>query len=118
MLAVLWAVLCCVAVSEGVSRKVEEVPLARSSDPNVQHGDTGQILLDPSNLLDLPLGSPDTMETDIPGPPLSPTDFENSAGMIHDTVDINSQSDPIELAGLFEGDIMLNDRDALLDLPP
>ncbi|XP_069190107.1 zinc metalloproteinase nas-13 isoform X3 [Procambarus clarkii] len=90
----------------------------RSSDPNVQHGDSGQIHLDPNGLSDLPLGSPDTMETDRPGAPLSPADFETSAGMIHDTVDTSSQADPIELAGLFQGDIMLHDRDALLDLPP
>ncbi|XP_069190109.1 zinc metalloproteinase nas-13 isoform X5 [Procambarus clarkii] len=53
----------------------------RSSDPNVQHGDSGQIHLDPNGLSDLPLGSPDTMETDRPGAPLSPADFETSAGM-------------------------------------
>ncbi|KAG7160615.1 Zinc metalloproteinase nas-4-like 1 [Homarus americanus] len=57
------------------------------------------------------------MDTDIPGSPLSPADFENSAEMIHDTVDTNSQADPIELAGLFQGDIMLHHGDILLDLP-
>ncbi|XP_071525279.1 zinc metalloproteinase nas-4-like isoform X2 [Panulirus ornatus] len=111
MWAVLWAVLWAGQVK---SRMIG----GRSSDPNVQHGPNNQILLDPNDISELPMGSPDTIETDIPGPPLSPTDFEHSAGMIHDTVDISSQADPIELAGLFQGDIMLNPRDALLDLPP
>ncbi|KAK4296112.1 hypothetical protein Pmani_031374 [Petrolisthes manimaculis] len=90
----------------------------RSSDPNVQHGEVGQMFLDPNNLPDLPMGSPDTMETDIPGAPLNPADFEKSEGMIHDTVDTSTETDPIELAGLYQGDIMLHSRDALLDLPP
>ncbi|XP_042237307.1 zinc metalloproteinase nas-4-like isoform X2 [Homarus americanus] len=109
--AAMRAVLCAGVVTGGVAAG------GRSSDPNVQHGDMGQILLDPNDLSDLPLGSPDTMDTDIPGSPLSPADFENSAEMIHDTVDTNSQADPIELAGLFQGDIMLHHGDILLDLP-
>ncbi|ROT75216.1 putative zinc metalloproteinase [Penaeus vannamei] len=48
--------------------------------------------------------------------PLSPTDFENSAIMIHEAVDTSHQADPIELAGLFQGDIMLVPRDQLKEL--
>lgn len=33
----------------------------RSSDPNVQHGEVGQIFFDPNTIPDLPMGSPDTV---------------------------------------------------------
>ncbi|XP_027214325.2 zinc metalloproteinase nas-4 isoform X2 [Penaeus vannamei] len=85
----------------------------RSSDPHIQPGDQPEIHAFPSEVA---LGNPDTMATDIPGAPLSPTDFENSAIMIHEAVDTSHQADPIELAGLFQGDIMLVPRDQLKEL--
>ncbi|XP_050727620.1 zinc metalloproteinase nas-4-like isoform X2 [Eriocheir sinensis] len=107
--AAVWACLCAtLETNAGVT--------GRSSDPNVQHADGGQIFSDPNNLPELPMGKPDTIETDTPGSPLSPSDFEKSEGMIHDTIDTSSQTDPIEMAGLFQGDIMLGPKDSLSDL--
>ncbi|XP_063592183.1 uncharacterized protein LOC134769385 [Penaeus indicus] len=85
----------------------------RSSDPHIQQGVHHEIHSFPSEVA---LGNPDTMETDIPGAPLSPADFENSAVMIPEAVDTSHQADPIELAGLFQGDIMLVPRDQLKEL--
>ncbi|KAG0728877.1 Zinc metalloproteinase nas-13 [Chionoecetes opilio] len=117
MVALLWSsvwpvVWACLSVTLETDARVA----GRSSDPNVQHGDGGQIVSDPSNLPELPMGKPDTIETDIPGEPLSPSDFEKSVGMEHNTIDTSTQADPIELAGLFQGDIMLNSKDTLADL--
>ncbi|XP_047494371.1 zinc metalloproteinase nas-4-like isoform X3 [Penaeus chinensis] len=81
----------------------------RSSDPNLQI--VGEPQLDPDTVPMVPLGNPDTMESDIPGAPLSPKDFENSAHMIHEAIDTHQQPDPIELAGLYQGDIILSPRD-------
>ncbi|KAK8407404.1 hypothetical protein O3P69_002142 [Scylla paramamosain] len=120
---VVWACLCTTLEASHAGMT------ARSSDPNVQHGEGGQIFSDPNNLPDLALGRPDSIETDTPGPPLSPKDFEESGIMTvphldylsaspteHNTIDTSVQADPIELAGLFQGDIMLNRRDTLSDL--
>ncbi|XP_068239416.1 zinc metalloproteinase nas-4-like isoform X6 [Palaemon carinicauda] len=93
----------------------------RSSDPHIQGEGINPESFNPSHF-DLPMGSPDTMETDIPGAPLSPNDFENSEVMyhsvyaVHESIDISHQADPIELAGLFQGDIMLNPEDQLEEL--
>ncbi|XP_064079183.1 zinc metalloproteinase nas-4-like isoform X6 [Macrobrachium nipponense] len=84
----------------------------RSSDPHIQGEGIYPESFHPSHF-DLPLGNPDTMETDIPGAPLSPNDFENSEVMIHESIDISHQADPIELAGLFQGDIILDPEDQL-----
>ncbi|XP_050718047.1 zinc metalloproteinase nas-15-like isoform X2 [Eriocheir sinensis] len=78
---------------------------ARSSDPKAE-GLMSEVQLDP-NLPQLPLGYPDTMQSDIPGPPLSPDDFKKGKVMEHKDWDPTSTSDPIELAGLFQGDIIL-----------
>ncbi|XP_063600701.1 zinc metalloproteinase nas-4-like [Penaeus indicus] len=86
----------------------------RSSDPHEQQ--LPQPLLDSSNIPDLPLGSPDTIDNDIPGEPLSPDDFETSHDMVHEALDVSTSADPIELAGLFQGDIVLNSLDELVDL--
>ncbi|XP_042209528.1 zinc metalloproteinase nas-4-like isoform X2 [Homarus americanus] len=83
--------------------------LIRSSDPNVQI--LGQPQLDPNFLPEVAMGNPDTIANDIPGPSLSPADFENSAQMVHAAVDTSHQADPIELAGLYQGDIILNSMD-------
>ncbi|XP_042871755.1 zinc metalloproteinase nas-4-like isoform X1 [Penaeus japonicus] len=82
---------------------------SRSSDPNLQI--VGEPQLDPDTMPMVPLGNPDTMENDIPGAPLSPKDFENSAHMIHEAIDTHQQADPIELAGLYQGDIILSPSD-------
>nr|XP_045603957.1 zinc metalloproteinase nas-4-like [Procambarus clarkii] len=87
--------------------------LIRSSDPNVQI--LGEPQLDPSTLPQVPMGSPDSIHNDIPGEPLSPADFETSAHMVHAAVDTTSQADPIELAGLYQGDIILNSMDHVSD---
>ncbi|XP_069950740.1 zinc metalloproteinase nas-4-like [Cherax quadricarinatus] len=87
--------------------------LVRSSDPNVQILEEPQ--LDPNTLPQVPLGTPDSIDTDIPGEPLSPADFETSAQMVHAAVDTNNQADPIELAGLYQGDIILSSLDHVSD---
>ncbi|XP_045131019.1 zinc metalloproteinase nas-4-like isoform X1 [Portunus trituberculatus] len=110
LLVAVWACLCTIIGASNAGMT------ARSSDPNVQHGEGGQIFADPNNLPDLALGRPDSIETDVPGAPLSPKDFEESGIMKHNTIDTTVQADPIELAGLFQGDIMLNPQDTLSDL--
>ncbi|XP_064107762.1 zinc metalloproteinase nas-4-like [Macrobrachium nipponense] len=92
----------------------------RSSDPFVQ---IESAVSDPvSNIAwdeivsNLPLGNPDTMDSDIPGEPLSPEDFEAATNMIHDTIDTADRPDPIELAGLYEGDIALSNPQELHDM--
>ncbi|XP_042885314.1 hatching enzyme 1.2-like [Penaeus japonicus] len=88
----------------------------KASDPNVQINDFTQ--LDPSNLPELPLGNPDSMDLDIPGAPLSPTDFINSETISHDHdhVHNNSEFDPIMLAGRFQGDIVLHSQEELIQM--
>ncbi|XP_037789953.1 uncharacterized protein LOC119585354 [Penaeus monodon] len=81
----------------------------RSSDPHIQPGDQPEIHSFPGEVA---LGNPDTMETDIPGAPLSPADFENSAVMIHEAVDTSHQADPSSSRALFpRGTYCLNPRD-------
>ncbi|KAG7153502.1 Zinc metalloproteinase nas-13-like 2 [Homarus americanus] len=63
--------------------------LIRSSDPNVQI--LGQPQLDPNFLPEVAMGNPDTV--------------------VHAAVDTSHQADPIELAGLYQGDIILNSMD-------
>lgn len=58
MWALLWAVMWAGQVRSTVIG-------GRSSDPNVQHGHNDQILLDPSDLSELPLGSPDTVSHNL-----------------------------------------------------
>ncbi|XP_069195161.1 zinc metalloproteinase nas-15 [Procambarus clarkii] len=74
------------------------VPLAEGvmSDQHIDH-----------NLPNLPLGNPDTMEHDMPGNPLSPDDFREGKEMEHKDWDPTTNADPIELAGLFQGDIII-----------
>ncbi|XP_069957441.1 zinc metalloproteinase nas-13-like [Cherax quadricarinatus] len=57
------------------------------------------------------------MDEDIPGDALSPADFETSSKMVHAAVNTSSQTDPIELAGMYQGDIILNRMDFVADSP-
>ncbi|XP_069936402.1 zinc metalloproteinase nas-13-like [Cherax quadricarinatus] len=86
----------------------------RASDP-LAEGMVSAPQLDPT-FPNLPLGNPDSMQSDIPGPPLSPEDFREGKEMEHKDWDPTSNSDPIELAGLFEGDINIMTADEFYDL--
>ncbi|CAL4058640.1 unnamed protein product, partial [Meganyctiphanes norvegica] len=60
----------------------------------------------------IPIGNPYDITSDKPGQPLNPSDFSNSQAM-DDLPDCFQQDpsivqDPIEFAGLFEGDIIIN----------
>ncbi|CAL4206890.1 unnamed protein product, partial [Meganyctiphanes norvegica] len=83
----------------------------RSSDP-VGHFEI-ETIIDPSDIPEVPLGQPDTIDSDIPGHPLSPEDFEHSETMLFEEPNITMQVDPIELAGKFEGDIIILDPQEL-----
>ncbi|XP_064114840.1 zinc metalloproteinase nas-4-like isoform X2 [Macrobrachium nipponense] len=85
--------------------------IARSSDPNLQI--FGEPQLDPSAFVDVPMGNVDTMENDIPGDPIGAHDFEIAVHMSHPSLDTKHQADPIELAGLYQGDIILNMNDSI-----
>ena len=62
MLALLWSsVWAVVCVCLCVTLETNATVTGRSSDPNVQHGDGGQVFSDPNNLPELPLGKPDTV---------------------------------------------------------
>ncbi|XP_063870239.1 zinc metalloproteinase nas-4-like isoform X1 [Scylla paramamosain] len=91
-----------------------EAAIVRASDPMVE-GLMSEIQMDP-NMPQLPLGNPDSMLTDMPGEPLNPSDYENGKHMVHKDWDPSSKSDPIELAGLFQGDIILPNRDEYYSL--
>ncbi|XP_066983949.1 zinc metalloproteinase nas-4-like isoform X2 [Macrobrachium rosenbergii] len=88
---------------------------SRSSDPEaVVIHDNDYHQYDPDTLPPLPLGQPDSIDYDIPGPPLNPDDFQQPPDMInHDPVGHHTDFDPIMLAGLFQGDILLNNRNEL-----
>lgn len=58
--AAVWACLCAT-----LETKAGAVGTGRSSDPNVQHGDGGQIFAEPSNLPELPMGKPDTVSSRV-----------------------------------------------------
>ncbi|KAK7077464.1 Meprin A subunit beta, partial [Halocaridina rubra] len=88
----------------------------RSSDPNVQI--VGEPQLDPNTIPDIPMGALDSVHSDIPGPPLSPQDFEVAEHMSHPSLDTSHQADPIELAGLYQGDIILNSFDSPAQFDP
>ncbi|XP_037794282.1 zinc metalloproteinase nas-4-like [Penaeus monodon] len=79
-------------------------------------GTVSQDQLNDANMPSLPLGNPDTMDNDIPGEPLSPDDFREGLTMVHEDVDTMATADPIELAGLFQGDINLNSPEEFFDL--
>ncbi|KAK8384441.1 hypothetical protein O3P69_009324 [Scylla paramamosain] len=60
------------------------------------------------------------MINDVLGPPLHPDEFEVSMRLVHASIDTSRQRDPIELAGLYQGDIMLRSappsfRNAVVD---
>ncbi|XP_047494103.1 zinc metalloproteinase nas-4-like [Penaeus chinensis] len=79
-------------------------------------GAVSQDQLNDANMPNLPLGNPDTMASDIPGEPLSPDDFREGLTMVHEDLDTMATADPIELAGLFQGDINLNSPEEFFDL--
>lgn len=88
-------------------------PMAGPMEPSVF--DMQEIALDEiANTL--PLGNPDSIENDIPGAPLSPEDFNAATNMVFDTIDTSNSQDPIELAGLYEGDIALNSPQEIQDM--
>ncbi|XP_047482458.1 zinc metalloproteinase nas-15-like [Penaeus chinensis] len=86
----------------------------KASDPNVQINDFTQ--LDTSNMPNVPLGNPDSMDLDVIGAPLSPTDFTNSEAISHDPVQTSSEFDPIMMAGMFQGDIVLHTEEELIQM--
>ncbi|XP_069993615.1 zinc metalloproteinase nas-4 isoform X2 [Penaeus vannamei] len=106
----MWACTGVVAVSVMVCVTAK----MKASDPNVQINDFTQ--LDFSNIPDLPLGNPDSMDLDVPGQPLSPTDFTNSEMISHDPVHTSTEFDPIMLAGRFQGDIVLHSEEELIQM--
>ncbi|KAK7080142.1 Meprin A subunit beta [Halocaridina rubra] len=103
------------------TRVVEARPDVRSSDPHAVEGMYEPSISDMQALHadeigSIPLGNPDSMINDIPGEPLSPEDFSVALNMVHDTIDTNKEPDPIELAGLYEGDIAISDQNELHDM--
>lgn len=88
----------------------------RSSDPNEIMNAASDGQYNPLMLPALPLGQPDSIEHDIPGPALNPDDFSHNADISHDPSLSSSDFDPIMLAGLFQGDILLNSEEELAHL--
>ncbi|XP_068249144.1 zinc metalloproteinase nas-4-like isoform X2 [Palaemon carinicauda] len=111
-----WSRVAVVAVILGAlleSNLVCGLP-SRSSDPEAVVIQENEYQYDPSNLPPLPLGQPDSIAYDTPGQPLNPDDFQQSPEMIHhDPVGSSNDFDPTMMAGLFQGDILLNNRDEL-----
>ncbi|KAK7074685.1 hypothetical protein SK128_025251 [Halocaridina rubra] len=104
---------------EVVRSPLEVLMRDRSSDPNESNVQDSSLSYDPNKLPHLPLGQPDSIEYDIPGAPLDPDDFQPKPELIsHDPDPIFSQTDfdPIMLAGLFQGDILLNSEEELAKL--
>lgn len=90
-------------------RSSDPVGLIESSVSNIQNTQLDDIS-------SIPLGNPDSVGSDIPGEPLSPEDFKAATNMIHEAIDTSSVPDPIELAGLYEGDIALISSEEIQDM--
>ncbi|KAK6644309.1 hypothetical protein RUM43_000576 [Polyplax serrata] len=110
LLAVL---LCLISFSNGklfgssaLNYPWDENQIESSSSNEVSNSEDDDIINRKfEEMNDLPLGTPEE-EKNVPGEPLTPEDFRNAKTMKHEgpVMDENTP-DPIQSAGLFEGDI-------------
>ncbi|CAL4227624.1 unnamed protein product, partial [Meganyctiphanes norvegica] len=100
-------------------RPSKRVPAAladlRTSDTTIDH----EAIVNDWQNINIPLGNVDTIKNDLPGEPLSPADFENAVTINLPQYEAGGQKvDPIELAALFEGDILVMNKSDLAHLGP